>query len=58
MPRPRPTPTAAEPPDDPNEFSKPKDFTTQAGGPREFAKLTKGSWSEAGKSQVLSPDPQ
>lgn len=57
MSRPRPTPTAEEPEPDGTEFDRPRDLETQAGGPREFAKLTEGSWSEGGSSQVLSPDP-
>lgn len=58
MGRPHYVTAAPEPPDNPNEFDRPQDFETQAGGPREFAKLTEGSWSEAGRSQIIAPDPQ
>lgn len=57
MARPRYLTAASEPPENPTEFDRPRDFETQAGGPREFAKLTEGSRSEAGASQILVPDP-
>jgi hypothetical protein len=43
MPKRLPTPTTPTPPDDPAEFARPLDFTTQATGPIEFAKATEGS---------------
>jgi len=57
MPRPRPTPPPLVPPDDPGEFAVPEDYALKAGGPREFAKRTRGSRQEGGASQLNAPEP-
>jgi hypothetical protein len=43
--------------DDPSEFARPTDMVTKAGGPREFARLTEGSFQPGGASQITAPEP-
>lgn len=59
MPKPLPTPPTPVPPRSPNEFARPYDFDTQAAGPIELAKATKGSRIEGvGESTVHDPTSQ
>lgn len=58
MARPRPTPPMPPTLSTPTEFARPLDFETQATGPREAARMFIGCEGPAGKTRVVTPDPE